>query len=256
MIWTDTHAHIYVDKFKEDEDAMMKRAFEARVERIFMPNIDLQSIDDVIRIAKKYPDNCFPMMGLHPCSVDKSVESDLESIFKWFDQLSFVAVGEIGIDLYWDKTHIEEQKWAFREQIRFAKERRLPIVIHARDSFDEIFEIVDEENDEYLTGIFHCFTGTLEQAQKIIDYGDFWLGIGGVATFKNGGMDKVLPKIDPWNIVLETDSPYLAPEPKRGKRNEPSYIPYIANQVSQLMRVSMDELAEITTENSRKIFRR
>jgi TatD DNase family protein len=254
MILTDTHTHLYADQFNEDREAMLQRAFNNGIERIFLPNIDRSSIEGMLKMQTQYPKNCFPMMGLHPCSVDGEVEKELALVKEWLDKGGFCAVGEIGIDLYWDKTFFKQQQHAFRQQINWAKEMGLPIVIHARDSFDEIFKIVDELNDERLTGIFHCFTGTIEQAEKIINYGGFKMGIGGVVTFKNAGVDKVVQQIDLKHLVLETDSPYLAPAPNRGKRNETSYLLNIADKISDLHEISVAEVARITTENSKEVF--
>jgi TatD DNase family protein len=254
MILTDTHAHLYSEQFIDDIDQIIVRAIEKNITRVFLPNIDESSIEPMHRLCAKYPQNLFPMMGLHPCSVDQDVDKQLSVIKSYLDKHPYVAVGEIGIDLYWDKTFIEEQKKAFRTQIRWAKEKQLPIIIHARESFKEIFDIVDEENDEQLTGIFHCFTGSLTDAQHIINYGGFKLGIGGVVTFKNSGLDTVLKNIDIKHLVLETDSPYLAPIPHRGKRNESSYLELIALKLCDIYGLSLSEIANITTENSKQVF--
>ncbi|MTI20459.1 TatD family deoxyribonuclease [Fulvivirga sp. RKSG066] len=252
--YIDSHAHIYLDKFKDDRADVLNRAFEAGVDKIFMPNIDHTSIDDMLELEQKYPKNCFSMMGLHPCSVKKDFEKELYLVEEWLGQRNFTAVGEIGTDLYWDKSFWEQQKEAFNIQASWAKQKKLPIVIHCRESIDENIKLVEDLQDEDLTGVFHCFSGTLEQAKRIIDLG-FYLGLGGVSTFKNGGLDKVVPEIDLKHIVLETDSPYLAPTPHRGKRNEPSYIPDIAKKIASYKQVGLDEVAEITTQNSLKLFR-
>jgi TatD DNase family protein len=254
MILTDTHAHLYSEEFKEDVDAMISRCIEKNISRIFLPNIDTKSIEPMLALCKKHPENLFPMMGLHPCSVKENYLSELNIIQQELEKNTYYAIGEIGIDLYWDKTFIEEQKNAFRTQIKWAKERKLPIVIHARDSFKEIFEIVDEENDEQLTGIFHCFTGTIEDAKKIINYGGFKLGIGGVVTFKSSGLDSVLKHVDIKHIVLETDAPYLAPVPYRGKRNESSYVELVALKLCDIYDLSLTEIANITTQNAIEVF--
>jgi TatD DNase family protein len=254
MILTDTHAHLYSEEFKEDVDAMISRCIEKNISRIFLPNIDTKSIEPMLALCKKHPENLFPMMGLHPCSVKENYLSELNIIQQELEKNTYYAIGEIGIDLYWDKTFIEEQKNAFRTQIKWAKERKLPIVIHARDSFKEIFEIVDEENDEQLTGIFHCFTGTIEDAKKIINYGGFKLGVGGVVTFKNSGLESVLKHVDIKHLVLETDAPYLAPVPYRGKRNESSYVELIALKLCDIYDLSLTEIANITTQNSIEVF--
>lgn len=253
-MFTDTHAHLYAEEFDADRSEMMERAMKAGVSRFFLPNIDSSSIDVMMKMAADFPGRCFPMMGLHPCSVKENFRQELEVVKQWLDKEKFCAVGEIGIDLYWDKTFLEEQKEAFRLQIQWAKEKKLPIVIHARQSLNEIFELVDELNDENLKGIFHCFSGDYVQAQKVISYGGFKLGIGGVVTFKNGGIDQYLSKIPVEYIVLETDSPYLAPVPHRGKRNESAYIPLVAEKVASLYQLNISELAQITTQNTKEIF--
>ncbi|MBQ20273.1 MAG: hydrolase TatD [Flavobacteriales bacterium] len=254
MILTDTHTHLYSEQFKDDIDEVVQKAINLGVSRFFLPNIDSDYTDALLALAKKYPDNMFPMMGLHPCSVKADYQQELAQVEKMLSEHQVVAIGEIGIDLYWDKTFFKEQQAAFRHQIRLAKANNLPFVIHCRDAFDEIFEILDEENDENMRGIFHCFTGNLEQAQKIINYGGFKLGIGGVVTFKNAGLDKVVEQISLEHLVLETDAPYLAPVPYRGKRNESAYIIEIATKVANLKQVSLEEVAKITTTNSKTVF--
>tara|TARA_R110002049_G_scaffold305865_2_gene503407 strand:- start:1358 stop:2128 length:771 start_codon:yes stop_codon:yes gene_type:complete len=254
MTYTDTHTHIYSDKFIDDQNAMIDRALANGVSRMFMPNIDLDSISGMHVLADKYPNNCFPMMGLHPCDVKENVNEVLAELKVLINQRNYVAIGEIGIDLYWDKSFQSEQDLAFRTQIEWAKEMNLPIVIHCRDAFDEILAIMDEVNDDRLKGIFHCFTGTLEQANHILSYGGFYLGIGGVVTFKKAGLDKVVEQLSINNLVLETDAPYLAPTPYRGKRNEPAYIPHIAEKVADLLGLTLKEVADKTTENSKTIF--
>lgn len=254
MILTDTHTHLYSEQFKDDIDEVVQKAINLGVSRFFLPNIDSGYTDALLALAKKYPDNMFPMMGLHPCSVKADYQQELAQVEKILSEHQVVAIGEIGIDLYWDNTFFKEQQAAFRHQIRLAKANNLPFVIHCRDAFDEIFEILDEENDENMRGIFHCFTGNLEQAQKIINYGGFKLGIGGVVTFKNAGLDKVVEQINLEHLVLETDAPYLAPVPYRGKRNESAYIIEIATKVANLKQVSIEEVAKITTANSKTVF--
>ena len=254
MILTDTHTHLYSEQFKEDIDEVVQKAINLGISRFFLPNIDSGYTAALLALAKKYPDNMFPMMGLHPCSVKADYQQELTHVEKMLSEHQVVAIGEIGIDLYWDKTFFKEQQVAFRHQIRLAKANNLPFVIHCRDAFDEIFEILDEENDENMRGIFHCFTGTLEQAEKIIAYGGFKLGIGGVVTFKNAGLDKVVEQITLEHLVLETDAPYLAPVPYRGKRNESAYIIEIATKVANLKQVSLEEVAKITTSNSKTVF--
>lgn len=254
MKLTDTHAHLYLKEFNNKGSEIIEKAINLGVERIFLPNIDSSTIKSMMKLAGEFPKNCFPMIGLHPGSVKNNFEEELEIIKASVQRHEFCAIGEIGIDLYWDKTHSKQQEIAFREQVKWAKEMKLPVVIHSREAFKEVFKIMDELNDKTLKGIFHCFTGTIEQAKKIISYRGFKLGIGGVVTFKNAGLDKVVEQIDPEHIVLETDSPYLAPVPYRGKRNESAYLLYIAGKVADLHNISVEKVAEITTCNSVSIF--
>ncbi len=254
MILTDTHTHLYSEQFKDDIDVVINNCIDNGIERLFLPNIDSSSINGMMELAKNYPNNCFPMMGLHPTSVKENYKEELALIEEWLSKRQLCAVGEIGIDLYWDKTHLKEQQNAFRYQIELAKKHNLPFVIHCRDSFDEIFEILDEMNDDKMRGIFHCFTGDLEQANHIINYGGFKLGIGGVVTFKNSGLDKTVEQIDLMHLVLETDSPYLAPTPFRGKRNESTYIYNIAEKVADIYNLPIEEVAKLTTDNSKEVF--
>jgi len=254
MVLTDTHTHLYSDQFKDDIDAVIHNCKNHGINRLFLPNIDNTSIDGMLALEKKYPDNCFPMMGLHPCSVNENYKEELAIVKDWLDKRSFCAIGEIGIDLYWDKTFLAQQQEAFKTQINWAKEHDLPFVIHCRDAFEEIFEIMDELNDDKMKGVFHCFTGNLDQANHIINYGGFKIGIGGVVTFKNSGLDKVVEQIDMEHIVLETDSPYLAPVPYRGKRNESGYLLNIAEKVADIYQIKLEEVASVTTQNSKDIF--
>ena len=254
MILTDTHTHLYAEQFNTDIDSVIKNCIEKGIKRLFLPNIDSSSIAGMMALVEKYPTTCFPMMGLHPTSVTANYQEELAVVENWLALNKFCAVGEIGIDLYWDKTLLKEQQDAFKFQINLAKKYNLPFVIHCRDSFNEIFEILDEMNDENMRGIFHCFNGNIEQAKHIINYGGFKLGIGGVVTFKNSGLDKVVEQIDLEHLVLETDSPYLAPMPYRGKRNESSYLYHIAEKVATIYNISIEELAAITTNNSMEIF--
>ena len=256
MNLTDTHSHLYAKEFKDDLDESIQRCLDDGVERIFLPNIDLESIEPMLALEEAYPSNCFAMMGLHPCSVKENLEKDLSLIKDWLTKRDFAAIGEIGIDLYWDSSLLKQQQTAFIKQIEWAKELKKPIIIHTRNSFNEIFEILDDLNDDHLSGIFHCFSGNIEQATRAIDYGNFWLGIGGVLTFKNAGLDHVVKDIDLSRLVLETDSPYLAPTPYRGKRNESSYLKLIATKLAEVKNVSLEEIAQITTANSKKIFGR
>ncbi len=255
MTYIDTHAHLYVDQFDEDRDKMMQRAIDSGVKKFFLPNIDIASIKKMEQLVIDYPNVCYSMMGIHPCSVIKDWKKQFEEVKTHYKKGHHIAIGEIGIDLYWDKSLLKEQTESFRAQINWAKEEKLPIVIHCRDAFDEIFDVLDQENDESLFGIFHCFTGNEEQAQRILNYGGFKLGIGGVVTFKNSGVDKAIQNIDMEHIVLETDAPYLAPIPFRGKRNESSYIPYIAKKLSDIHGISEEEVGRITTKNALEVFK-
>lgn len=246
MFLTDTHTHLYSADFAGDLDVLLKEADVLGVKRFYMPNIDSSSVEGMLELERKYPSVCIPMMGLHPCSVKENWKEELAAVEEWWKKRKFVAVGEIGIDLYWDKTFVEEQKIVFKRQVEIANEQNVPIVIHTRDSFDMTYELLQETKKNAPHGIFHCFTGNLEQAKKAIDMG-FYLGIGGVVTFKNGGLDKVLPHIDLKHIVLETDAPYLAPAPFRGKRNIPAYLLKVAEKVSELKGVSVAEVARVTS---------
>ena len=250
---TDTHTHLYSEQFNEDRAEMMQRAKDAGVTRFFIPAIDASYTESMLDLEKNFKEDVFLMMGLHPTSVKENYQKELAHVKEWIDKRDFIGIGEIGIDLYWDKTFLAQQQDAFKTQIQWAKEKKLPIIIHCRDAFDEIFEVLESEKSEDLFGIFHCFTGTLEQAKKAISY-NMKLGIGGVATFKNGKIDKFLNHIDIKNIVLETDSPYLAPTPYRGKRNESSYITQVVEKLAAIYVLTFDEIAEITTENSKAIF--
>ncbi|APG65626.1 hydrolase TatD [Tenacibaculum todarodis] len=250
---TDTHTHLYSEQFDEDRKTMMQRAKEAGVSRFFIPAIDSSYTESMLTLEQEYPNDVFLMMGLHPTSVKENYKEELALVKEWIDKRNFFAIGEIGIDLYWDKTFLPQQQEAFRTQIQWAKEKKLPIVIHCRDAFDEIFEVLETEKSDDLFGIFHCFTGTLEQAEKAISY-NMKLGIGGVATFKNGRIDKFLNQIDIKQIVLETDSPYLAPTPYRGKRNESSYITQVVDKLVDIYGLTFEEISKITTQNSKDIF--
>lgn len=253
MILTDTHTHLYSEKFDEDRKAVVNRALQEHVTRFFIPAIDSSYTQSMYDLEREYPENIFLMMGLHPTSVKENYEEELQKVEGEFQKRDFYAVGEIGIDLFWDKSLLKQQQIAFKQQIQLAKRKRLPIVIHCRDAFDEVFEVLESEKDENLFGIFHCFTGNYEQAKKALSY-NMKLGIGGVITFKNGGIDKFLKEIPLEHIVLETDAPYLAPSPYRGKRNESAYIKLIAQKVAQIYGVDLEEVASITTQNSKNIF--
>ncbi len=250
----DTHCHLYVPEFDSDRNDVVSAAIAAGVEKMFLPNIDVESIASLHKLAADFPQQCFPMMGLHPCSVKENWEADLDIIRTNLFKNKYIAVGEIGVDLYWDKSTLDIQKKAFSMQIEWAKELKLPIVIHVRDAYDEAFAVVDQLNDATLTGIFHCFTGTIDQAKHIIDYSGFKLGIGGVMTYKNSGLDKTLKEIDLEHLVLETDSPYLAPVPHRGKRNESSYLTIIAQKLAEIKGISVEEVADATTKSALAVF--
>ena len=250
---TDTHTHLYVEQFDADRAAIILRAKSAGVSRFFIPAIDSSYHKRMFDLEKYYPYEVFLMMGVHPTSVKTNYKEELAKVKEWIDQRDFYAIGEIGIDLYWDTSFLKEQQDAFRIQIQWAKEKKWPIVIHCREAFDEIFEILEQEVDDDLRGIFHCFTGNLEQAKKAISF-NMKLGIGGVVTFKNGKIDQFLNQISLEHIVLETDSPYLAPKPYRGKRNESSYIRYIIDSLATIYGKDFDEIAQITTQNSKDIF--
>ncbi|WP_298533119.1 TatD family hydrolase [uncultured Algibacter sp.] len=254
MIITDTHTHLYSEAFEEDREVMIKRALDEGVSRFFIPAIDSTYTQSMLELEKSYPNNMFLMMGLHPTHVKENYLEELAHVEEMLNTHKFYAVGEIGIDLYWDKSTIEIQKKAFKYQIQLAKKLQLPIVIHCREAFDEIFEVLEGEKGEDLYGIFHCFTGNLEQAHKAISY-NMKLGIGGVATFKNGKIDQFLCQIDLKHIVLETDSPYLAPVPYRGKRNESLYILKVLDKLSELYDQSVESIAEVTTQNSKDVFK-
>lgn len=250
---TDTHTHLYYETDAEKLTLLMQRCFDSQVKRLFLPNVDIDSIAQIDALVNKYPNNCFAMAGLHPCEVRENYEEVLDQICESIVDRQIYAIGEIGIDLHWDKTTLEIQKIAFREQINWAKDLDLPIVIHCREAFDEIFEVLEAEKDEKLRGVFHCFTGNLEQANRAIALG-FYLGIGGVVTYKKSGLDEVLKDVPLSRIVLETDSPYLAPVPFRGKPNESSYLVYIAEKLTEIYQVSVGEIAKVTTANSVSIF--
>lgn len=255
MYFIDTHTHLYSSKFDSDRTERIEKAISDGIKHFYLPNIDASSIAGMKKLTEQFPNNCYAMMGLHPCSVNEKVEVELERVEQELNDNNFIAVGEIGIDLYWDKSFIKEQEMAFRKQIQWAKNRELPIVIHCREAFDEILTIMDEENDEKMRGVFHCFTGDIDQAKHILNYGGFKLGIGGVVSFKNAGLDKVVSQLELENLVLETDSPYLAPVPFRGKRNESAYLVYIAEKLAEIFNVPLKEVAAITTEAAQEIFK-
>lgn len=249
----DTHAHLYAGQFDPDRDEMIGRARDAGVGKMYLPNIDRHSIEGMLKLERDYPGHCFAMMGLHPCSVKANVEEELKAVEEWLGKRSFAAVGEIGIDLYWDTTFFEEQKAAFIRQVRWAKALKRPVVIHARESLDILIELVGQEQDGDLRGVFHCFTGTLEQARQIMDLG-FYMGLGGVLTFKKAGLDQVARDIPLESLVLETDAPYLAPAPFRGKRNESAYIRQIGEKLASVKEISLEDVAQVTSRNAELLF--
>jgi len=253
MNFIDTHIHLYSKDYHNDREALLEKAMANGVKKFYLPNIDSESIDAMLLLEQQHPDSCIAMMGLHPCSVDANVDKELKIVENWLAKRPFAAIGEIGIDLYWDKTWLPQQIMAFKTQIEWALAYNYPIVIHCREAFDPIYEVLSGFS-QLPKGIFHCFSGTLGQANKILELGGFKLGIGGVITFKNAGLDKVIAQIDAQHLVLETDAPYLAPVPFRGKRNEPVYLLEVAKKVAELKSLSMDELAQITSQNAAFIF--
>jgi len=249
----DSHSHIYSEEFDSDRSETILRAHEAGVSKIIMPNIDSTSVAPMLETSAAFPQMCIPLMGLHPTSVNGNYQNELALAENWLRQEKFAGIGEIGIDLYWDKTFLKEQQYVFRRQIQIAKEMNLPVVIHVRNSFNEVFSIVGEEQTGNLKGIFHCFNGSALEAKKIIEIG-FLLGIGGVVTFKNSGLGEVVRQTGIEFLALETDSPYLAPAPFRGKRNESSYINYIAEKIAELCSIPFEEVAETTSKNVSRLF--
>lgn len=253
MFLTDTHTHLYASEFDADRIQVVERAIAGGVNKFFLPNIDVYSVRSMLSLCNQFPQNCFQMIGLHPTSVKENYEQELSVLYDYLQNEVFYAIGEIGIDLYWDKTFFTHQQQAFETQIKWANEFGLPIVIHSRNSFNEIVEILEKNKDENLRGIFHCFSGNKEQAEKAISLG-FKLGIGGVLTYKNSGLDKAIADIDLKHLVLETDSPYLTPTPHRGKRNESSYITLVAQKLAEIKNISIEEVAAITTVNAEEVF--
>ncbi len=253
MNFIDTHAHLYAEEFKDDRKEIVAKAIQNGVSHLFLPNIDVHSIQPMLDLCWSHPENCFPMMGLHPCSVDEHVEAHLFQIQKWFKKRKFYAVGEIGLDYYWSTDFKEQQIKAFRLQIQWAIQQDLPIVIHSRNSNADVIAILKEMKHPKLRGIFHCFSGNAQEAKEVVAEG-FYLGIGGVITFKNGGLDKAIEDIGMEHLVLETDAPYLAPVPHRGKRNESFYILEIARKLAEVKHLGIAQVAEITTQNAKKVF--
>ena len=249
----DTHTHIYLPEFDTDRDEVVNRAVCNGVTNLLLPNIDINSVDQMLAAVFRYPGICYPMIGLHPTSVKEDYSSQLEKLEYLFTKQSFVAIGEIGIDLYWDRTFMKEQLISFKRQVAFASDKGLPVVIHSREAFPEIFSVLDEFKGKPLKGVFHAFSGTVKDAERAIDQG-FKLGIGGIVTFKNSGLDKIVMKVGPDNLILETDSPYLSPVPFRGKRNESSYICIINKKLSDIFGINEEVMASITYSNSVSLF--
>ena len=249
----DTHSHIYTEDFSHDLDDVVQNAYNNNIKKIVLPNINSGTVKRLLDLTDSYPHLCYPLMGLHPTSVSSDYREELQAVEYWLEKRRFYGIGEIGIDLYWDKTYANEQAEVFRHQLKLAKSLKLPVVIHLRNSFNEVYQIVKEEQDGSLKGIFHCFSGDQTEAHKIIDLG-FFLGIGGVVTYKNSNLDDVLLHVELQNLVLETDAPYLPPMPKRGRRNESSYLIYIAQKISEIYEAPVEKVAEITTFNARNLF--
>lgn len=250
----DTHTHLFSSQFDDDRHLIVQNAIDKGVSKMLLPNINSQTIDAMHKLCADFPTHCFPMMGLHPCDVKENYLEELQIVKSYLDKGRYVAVGEIGIDLYWDKDTLDIQKEAFRQQLIWAKEYDLPVAIHIRESFDEVFEIIEEVNDDHLRGVFHCFTGNEAQAKKAIELG-FMLGVGGVVTFKNSGLDKTLKNLDLNHLILETDSPYLAPTPHRGQRNESSFLPLIAQKLAEIYEINVEEVAKVTSHNANALFK-
>lgn len=254
-MFSDTHCHLYHKQFDGDREAMLQRALEAGVTKLYLPNIDHESIEGMHALVDAHPGRCFPMMGLHPCSVGEDNTAAMAEVERLLGNGRYCAVGEIGIDLHWDKTFLEQQQDVFRQHVRWAKELRLPIVIHCRESFQETLVIVEEEKDEHLRGIFHCFNGDVMIGRRILALDGFLLGIGGVITYPKSGLAQTMAELGAERCVLETDAPYLAPVPHRGKRNESSYIPLVAAELAKATGRSIDNIAQITTANAESLFR-
>ena len=255
MNFIDTHTHLFASEFDNDIDIVIKNALDNGISKMLLPNIDSTTTTKMLQLCDRYPNNCYPMIGLHPCSIKKdNLEKEISHVEQMLSQNKFIAVGEIGLDLYWDKSTLDLQKIAFESQIEIAKKYQLPIVIHVRDSFDEAIEIVERLNDYNLSGVFHCFTGNLEEAQRIINLKNFYLGIGGVVTFKNGGINKIINQVSLDRIILETDSPYLSPTPFRGTRNESKYLLNIAHKMAELYNIDIEDIAKKTTKNAIDLF--
>ena len=256
MKFIDTHTHLFASEFNDDIDIVVKNAINSGVSKMLLPNIDSSTTNNMLQLCNKYPKHCFPMIGLHPCSVKKdNIDKEILHVEEMLNKNKFIAIGEIGLDLYWDKSTLSYQKVAFESQIKLAKKHQLPIVIHVRDSFNEAIEIVEKLNSASLSGVFHCFTGNIQEAKRIINLENFYLGIGGVVTFKNGGINKIINQISLDNIILETDSPYLTPTPFRGKRNESKYLVNIAQKISEIYEIDINEIANKTSSNAINLFK-
>ncbi len=251
----DTHTHLFLKQFDNDREAVVRRAIEAGVQRMYLPNIDRASVESMNQLAAQFPEHCFAMMGLHPCHVDEHYQAEIDFIAQELSTGNYVAVGETGLDYHWDTTFADQQKDALTQQITLAKKHALPIVLHTRESFDDTYALIAEHNDDSLTGVFHCFGGSLEDAKKVQSLGGFYIGIGGVATFKKSNHAQVLPEVPLDMIVLETDSPYLAPVPYRGKRNESAYTAEIAQRVADIKSLSVEEVAGVTTRNALSLYK-
>lgn len=249
----DSHCHLYSNNFSTDQEAALQRALAAGVERILLPAIDSETHEAMLQLEARYPHNCLAMMGVHPCSIAADPSTELDIAWKYLQSRPFIAIGEIGLDFHWDLSFAEQQYLAFRQQIEWALQLDRPIVIHSRKSTDECITVIKEYLPQGLRGVFHCFSGTAEQARQITGMG-FYLGIGGVLTFKNSGLDEAIRDIPMEWLLLETDAPYLAPVPYRGKRNEPAYIPFIVEKLAQVKQLSREDIASITTANTRKLF--
>lgn len=253
-MYVDTHAHLYLEKFDEDIDDVIKNCIKNNVERIFLPNIDSSTIESLNNLSKLYPDNCFPIMGLHPCSVNDNYKSELSIMQGWLEKEKYYGIGETGVDLYWDKTFKSQQVEAFEEQINWSKSYDLPIIIHSRESLDITIDIITQNQNGVLSGIFHCFNGNIEQCKKIVD-NNFYMGLGGIVTYKNAGLDEMIKYLPLEKMLLETDSPYLSPVPYRGKRNQSSYIPIIADKIAEIKGLTTKEIMTVTTQNAARIFK-
>jgi len=249
----DTHAHLYDEQFEHDLDAVITRASDSGVGRMLLPNIDAQTVQPMLEVCRQYPARCFPMLGLHPTSVHEDFEQQLEIIASYLDHTKIVAIGEIGVDLYWDRQFLDQQLEAFRIQIGWAKKYKLPLSIHCRKSYNEIISVLKKEQDGTLTGVFHCFPGNVRQAEEVVKLG-FMLGVGGVVTYKNAEMATVVQNVDIEHILTETDAPYLPPVPFRGKRNESAYIYHIVQKIAELKSMSHTEVADVTDANAERVF--